>query len=60
MDYIENRTFDEIKVGDSARLARTLTSEDINIFRGDLGRRQPDARGRALRPALPLGQVGRS
>ena len=32
MDYIENRTFDEIKVGDSARLVRTLTKDDINIF----------------------------
>ena len=32
MDYIENRTFDEIKVGDSARLVRTLTKEDINMF----------------------------
>ena len=32
MDYIENRTFDEIKVGDSARLARTLTNQDIYIF----------------------------
>ena len=32
MDYIENRTFDEIKVGDSASLVRTLTREDISIF----------------------------
>jgi phosphate acetyltransferase/phosphate butyryltransferase len=32
MDYIENRTFDEIKVGDSASLARTLTRDDINVF----------------------------
>ncbi len=32
MDYIENRTFDEIKVGDSARLVRTLTKDDITIF----------------------------
>ena len=32
MDYIENRTFDEIKVGDSASLARTLTPEDVKLF----------------------------
>ncbi len=32
MDYIENRTFDEIKVGDSASLVRTLTKDDISIF----------------------------
>jgi len=32
MDCIENRTFDEIKVGDSASLARTLTPEDVQLF----------------------------
>jgi phosphate acetyltransferase/phosphate butyryltransferase len=32
MDYIENRTFDEIKVGESASLVRTLTSEDVKLF----------------------------
>src|SRR5512146_2057739 len=32
MEYIENRTFDEIKVGDSASLVRTLTQDDIDIF----------------------------
>ena len=32
MDYIENRTFDEIKVGDSERLTRTLTSQDLYLF----------------------------
>jgi len=30
--YIENVTFDEIKVGDSARLVRTLRPEDIHLF----------------------------
>ncbi|WP_374489812.1 bifunctional enoyl-CoA hydratase/phosphate acetyltransferase [Zoogloea sp.] len=30
--FIENRTFDEIAVGDSAQLSRTLTAEDINLF----------------------------
>ena len=32
MDLIENRTFDEIKVGDSASLSRTLTREDLPLF----------------------------
>ena len=32
MDYIENRTFDEIAVGDSATLERTLTEQDITLF----------------------------
>jgi phosphate acetyltransferase len=31
-DYIENRTFDEIEVGDSARLVRTLRQEDIQMY----------------------------
>lgn len=29
---IENRTFDEIKVGDTASISRTLTEEDIQLF----------------------------
>jgi phosphate acetyltransferase len=32
VDHIENRLFDEIKVGDSAKLARTLTEQDIMLF----------------------------
>ncbi len=32
MEYIENRTFDEIRPGDSARLVRTLKPEDIQLF----------------------------
>jgi phosphotransacetylase/acyl dehydratase len=32
MDYIENRTFDEIQVGDSASLERRLTLRDIKLF----------------------------
>jgi phosphate acetyltransferase len=32
MEYIENRTFDEIRVGDSATLVRTLKPEDIQLF----------------------------
>lgn len=32
MSYIENRVFDEIVVGESASLKRTLTREDIELF----------------------------
>lgn len=32
MDFIENRTFDEIAVGDTASLSRTLTRADIELF----------------------------
>ncbi|WP_296947545.1 bifunctional enoyl-CoA hydratase/phosphate acetyltransferase [uncultured Massilia sp.] len=32
MDTIENRTFDELRVGDSASLTRTLTRKDIALF----------------------------
>lgn len=30
--YIENRTFDEIQVGDSAEVTRTLKAQDIELF----------------------------
>ena len=32
MQFIENRTFDEINIGDSADLTRTLRHEDIELF----------------------------
>jgi phosphate acetyltransferase/phosphate butyryltransferase len=32
MDTIQNRTFDELKVGDTASLTRTLTRRDIQLF----------------------------
>lgn len=32
MDYLENRTFDEIQLGDTASLSRTLTEKDIQVF----------------------------
>ncbi|HYL88685.1 MAG TPA: bifunctional enoyl-CoA hydratase/phosphate acetyltransferase [Burkholderiales bacterium] len=31
-DFIENRIFDEIRVGDTASLKRTLTEKDIQLF----------------------------
>jgi phosphotransacetylase/acyl dehydratase len=32
MQFIENRTFDEIQIGETATLSRTLTREDIELF----------------------------
>ncbi len=32
MNYIENRTYDEIKVGDSATITRTLKPADMQLF----------------------------
>ena len=32
VEYIENRTFEEIKIGDAASLSRTLKNEDIQSF----------------------------
>jgi phosphate acetyltransferase len=32
LDTIENRTFDEIRIGESARLERPLTMQDIKLF----------------------------
>ena len=32
VNFIENRTYDEIQVGDSATLTRTLRPEDIQLF----------------------------
>jgi phosphotransacetylase/acyl dehydratase len=32
VDHIENRTFSELKVGDSASISRTLSSKDIELF----------------------------
>lgn len=46
MDELENRTFDEIEVGDSASLTRTLTEKDIKVFAimsGDINPAHVDA-----------------
>ena len=31
-DTIQNRTFDEIKIGDRASLTRTITRDDLSLF----------------------------
>lgn len=46
MAYIENKIFDEIKLGDSASLKRTLTKKDIELFAimsGDINPAHVDA-----------------
>jgi phosphate acetyltransferase len=37
MEFIENRTLDEIAIGDSASLERRLTMQDIKLFAGMSG-----------------------
>ncbi len=41
MEYIENRTYDQINIGDSASLTRTITEEDITVFGILSGDRNP-------------------
>lgn len=46
MEQIENRTFNEIKLGDTANLIRTLTFKDIEVFAivsGDINPTHVDA-----------------
>ena len=46
MEYLENRTFDEIQIGDSACLSRMLTEKDIQVFAimsGDINPAHVDA-----------------
>ncbi len=53
---IENRTFDEIKVGDTASISRTLTEEDIQLFAlvsGDVNPAHMDADYAATESSLP-------
>lgn len=37
MDVIENHTYDELQIGDSASLVRTLSANDIKLFAGVSG-----------------------
>jgi phosphotransacetylase/acyl dehydratase len=41
MDEVENRTFDEIRVGESASLTRTLTAEDLQLVAAVSGEVDP-------------------
>jgi len=47
MQFIENKTFDELKVGDSAEIKRTLRKQDIELFAvmsGDINPTHVDAK----------------
>ncbi|MCF8197658.1 MAG: bifunctional enoyl-CoA hydratase/phosphate acetyltransferase [Sulfuritalea sp.] len=63
-DYIENRTFDEIAVGDSAKLVRTLRQEDIQMYAimsGDINPNHVDqdyAHSSLLREVIAHGMWG--
>ena len=63
-DYIENRTYDEIAVGDTATLVRTLRHEDIQMFAimsGDLNPTHVDpeyARSSSFREVVAHGMWG--
>lgn len=51
LGLIRNRTFDEIAVGDSASIQRTLTAQDIQLFAvlsGDVNPQHLDAEFAAL------------
>jgi len=41
LEYVRNRTFDEIAVGDSASIERTLTAADIQLFAAMSGDTNP-------------------
>lgn len=41
MEYVENRTYDQIEIGDTASITRTITEEDITIFGVLSGDRNP-------------------
>ncbi|SEO41625.1 phosphate acetyltransferase [Salinihabitans flavidus] len=64
MQYIENRTFDEIAIGDSAELTRTLEPGDIEIFAavsGDVNPSHVDAewaRGEGFHKVIAHGMWG--
>ncbi|HTY02765.1 MAG TPA: bifunctional enoyl-CoA hydratase/phosphate acetyltransferase [Rhodocyclaceae bacterium] len=64
IEFIENRTYDEISVGDSATLVRTLRPEDIQMFAimsGDLNPTHVDpeyARSSSFREVVAHGMWG--
>ncbi len=55
MYTIENKTFDEIRIGDSRTLTRTLTKEDIDIFAVASGDMNPTHFGVGVSGGKPLG-----
>jgi len=67
MHYVENRTFDQVSVGDSAELTRTVSEQDVALFAaivGDPGQGRPvsgpvdSSRPGTERPAFAHGLWG--
>ena len=58
---ITNKTFDEIQIGDSARMQRVLTKQDIDVFGLVVRRHEPDSFQRRLcADAAGAPQAGRT
>jgi len=57
LEYVRNRTFDEIAVGDSASIERTLTAADIQLFAAMSGDTNPMHLDPALAGSNPAGEV---
>lgn len=57
IQYLENRTYEEIKVGDHAELTRTLRKEDIELFAVMSGDTNPTHLDEEFANAEPLHKV---
>ena len=57
-DMVENRTFDEIAVGDQASLRRTLTEDDIALFAALCGDVEPEQTDEDEREGIQSRVVG--
>ena len=61
MDFIENRTFDEINIGDHATLTKTLTYDEIRLFSAMSGDINPSMVDRSFAESDDIHQtVGRA
>src|SRR5690348_17071124 len=49
-EIVENHPFDEIRIGDSASMTRTLSRDDISLFAAVCGEANPDDFGSAGPP----------
>lgn len=57
MEYIESRTFDDIGIGESASLVRTISREDIALFAVASGDYNPAHLDDAYAAGTPFGTV---
>ena len=56
-ELLTNRTFDEIAIGESASLARTVRPDDIELFAAVSGDANPAHLGAAFAAGDPFGHV---